>query len=503
MRKILLLLLSPLLGFSQPRLEIKPFQFYVETGGFYATAGQTPFWLRANQFGIVPTAIPYATVRTGFRQDYRYYPVSDSTSSKKRNFFGVGYGIDLVGNVSAGMKTSLLVPEMYVKARAGAFDLIVGRRREIIGLVDSTLTSGSYSWAGNALPIPKVQIALSDFTAVPFTKGILAFRGFFAHGWLDNRSIVRNAYLHQKVLYARLGKPSWPVKLYAGFNHQVQWGGTTTDLSEGLVKNNQLPANRQAYYNMVMGKSISASSQKVDTTYFSRFDRENRIGNHLGSIDVGLEISTRKLSILFYRQSLIEDGSLFYGTNLEDGLHGIRYRNLAPRSSGLRITGAVAELLYTKSQGGSVFEDSDLLRGRDNYFNHSQYRNGWSYMGNGIGTPFITPMTDTRPDLPRYGFFVNNRVRVFHAGLQGAFAQNAVFLIKVSYSQNYGTYEMPFANTVEQLSSLVQVGIPLSKNGLLVTVSAASDQGGLFQNSTGVYAGIRKTWDYYKYRANR
>lgn len=502
MIKPLLFSFLPVVALAQTQIETKPVQLFAEVGGFYATSVQTPFWLRANQYGIVPTALPYATLRAGLRRDSQFYPVNDNGVNRKNAFFGIGYGVDLVGNVGTGAKTTLLIPELYVTARAGAFDLQVGRRREIVGLVDSTLSSGSYSWSGNALPLPKIQISLSNYTDIPFTKGILAVRGFFAHGWFDNRSIIQNAFLHQKALYGRFGKPNWPVKLYAGFNHQVEWGGTTRELSDGLVKNNRLPASFEAYYYMVSGKSLGAG-QGVDTTYYSRFDRENRIGNHLGSIDIGLEVSTKRFSLLLYRQSIFEDGSLFYGTNLEDGLNGIRFRNLAPRTAGFRITGAVAELLYTKSQGGSVFLDSDLLRGRDNYFNHSQYRNGWSYNGNGIGTPFITPMTDTRPELPRYGFFANNRVRVFHAGLQGGFGRSGVFLAKVSYSQNYGTYEMPFPNTVEQVSALLQLGIPLNQNGLLATVSAASDQGGLFPTSHGVYAGVRKTWEYVKYRTVR
>ncbi|GAB3901055.1 capsule assembly Wzi family protein [Larkinella knui] len=500
--KTLLLFLCPLLGFCQNRIEVKPIQLFAEVGGFYGNSAQTPFWLRTNQYGIVPTSLPYATVRAGLRRDYRYYPVTDSLPAKRRDFFGFGYGAELVGNTGTSAKTDVLIPELYAKVRAGAFELVAGRRREVVGLVDSTLSSGSYSWSGNALPIPKIQIGLPQFTPIPFTNGIISVRGFYAHGWFENRGIVHHAYLHQKALYTRLGKARWPIKLYAGFNHQVEWGGVTQELSDGLVKNGRFPANFQSYAYLVTGSSLGYN-HNVDTTYYSRFDRENRIGNHLGSIDIGMEFSSKKLSILVYRQSVYEDGSLFYRTNLEDGLNGIRFRKLTPSSSGFHITGAVVELLYTKSQGGSVFQDLDKLRGRDNYFNHTQYRNGWSYFGNTIGTPFITPMNDTRPDLPRYGFFANNRVRAFHTGLQGGFAPYCTFQVKVSYSENFGTYDVPYPNTVEQFSSLLQVGVPLNQNGLLFTLAAASDRGGLFPNSNAVYASVRKTWDYYKYRSRK
>lgn len=499
---VLLLLVCSLPACSQNRIEVKPIQFFAEVGGFYGSSKQTPFWLRTNQYGIVPTELPYATVRTGLHWDSNYYSVDDNAPRKRRDFFGFGYGVELVGNTGAGSKTTLVIPELYGKVRAGAFELVAGRRREVVGLVDSTLSSGSYSWSGNALPLPKIQIGLSQFTSIPFTNGIIAVRGFYAHGWFERTNFINRAYLHHKALYARLGKARWPIKLYAGFNHQVEWGGTTRELSDGLIKEGKLPSNFQAYSYLVTGSSLGYN-HNVDTTYYSRFDRENRIGNHLGSIDIGVEFSTSKVSILLYRQSVYEDGSLFYRTNLEDGLNGIRFRNLKPASSGFRITGAVVELLYTKSQGGGVFEAADKLRGRDNYFNHSQYRTGWSYFGQGIGTPFISPLTTTRPELSQYGFFSNNRVRAFHTGLQGGFAQNCTFQLKLSYSENFGTYDVPFPKTIEQFSSLLQLCVPLNQRGLLFTFSAASDQGGLFPRSNGVYAGVRKTWEYFQYRSRR
>ncbi|WP_460675131.1 capsule assembly Wzi family protein [Larkinella ripae] len=496
-------MLVPLFAAGQPVIETRPSRFFAELGGFYAPGKQTPFWLRTNQHGIVPNTLPYATLRAGVRQDYRYYPLTDITAPKRRDFFGIGYGLELVNNFGAQAKNSILLPEAYVKIRAGGFEILAGRRREVVGLVDTTLSSGSYSWSGNALPMPKIQISLPNYTPIGFTKGLVAFRGNFAHGWFGNHNRkVDHSYLHQKSLYARLGKPHWPIKLYAGFNHQVQWSGTTEELPESMAKNGQLPSRFQDYLFVVMGNSLGRLID-LDTARYSKFDRENRIGNHLGSIDLGIEYSTRNLSLLLYHQSVYEDGSLYYLTNIEDGLTGLRFRNLNPASSGFRITGAVVEFLYTKSQGGSVFDDQNKLRGRDNYFNHAQYRDGWSYFGRTIGTPFITPVTDTRTNLAQYGFFNNNRVRAYHAGIQGNFAKMCGFQFKFSYSENYGTYEMPFTETARQFSSLLMLELPLDQRGLQVTFSAAADQGDLFPTRSAIYAGIRKTWDYYKYRIGK
>ena len=501
-RALLLFFFLPLFAVSQPVIETRPSHFFAEIGGFYSSSRQTPFWLRTNQYGIVPTTLPYATIRAGVRQDYRYYPLTDITSPLRRDRFGIGYGFEVISNLDAQAKNTLLIPEAYVKVRTGAFEIMAGRRREVVGLVDSTLSSGSYSWSGNALPLPKIQISLPNYTPIGFTKGLLSFRGSFAHGWFGSQRKVQHYFLHQKSLYGRLGKPRWPVKFYAGFNHQAQWGGVTDQLPESIVKNGHFPASLQDYLFVTVGNSLGRLSD-VDTTHYSKFDRENRVGNHLGTIDLGVEFSSRRTSIFVYHQMVYEDGSLYYLTNIEDGLTGIQFRNLKPASFGLRITGAVVELLYTKSQGGGVFDDGNKFRGKDNYFNHTQYQDGWSYFGRGIGTPFITPVTDTRPNLSPYGFFSNNRVRAYHTGIQGNFARNCQFQFKFSYSENYGTYDFPFPEALRQFSSIMTLELPINQRGLLVTFSAAADQGDLFENRSGVYAGIRKTWDYYKYRVRK
>ena len=68
-----------------------------------------------------------------------------------------------------------LIPVAYIKAKFGAFEIYAGRRKEIFGLVDSTLSSGSYIWSGNALPMPKIQISTPNFVSLPYTKGLSIF----------------------------------------------------------------------------------------------------------------------------------------------------------------------------------------------------------------------------------------------------------------------------------------------------------------------------------------
>ncbi|GAA4398953.1 capsule assembly Wzi family protein [Nibrella viscosa] len=496
MRFLGLIFLIPTLVWGQfdPKA-FGPTHIFGEAGGYYAPNQQTPFWLRANQFGTVPVVMPYGALRLGFRHDERYHRMladTDRVLARKAPFFGLSYGVEAVLN--AGKTQQVIVPEAYLTLRLGPFEIWGGRRREVIGLADSTMGVGPYAWSGNALPIPKIQVTLPNYVPVPMTAQLLAVQGFLAHGWFNN-GFVQRSYLHQKALYVRFGRPRWPIHLIGGINHQVQWGGTETDvLSTGYIRGGRFPAGWGDYRDVVTAKSLGTRLE-VDTTRYSPFDRWNRLGNHLGTVDVGMEITGREYSLLVYRQSIYEDGSLFYLTNIVDGLNGIRFTNRRRLRSVISLQQVLAEFLYTRSQGGAVFSDSPArLRGRDNYFNHGQYRDGWSYLGQTIGTPFITPWYTTRPELPPNAFTNNNRVMVFHAALNLLIRSRYSVLLKGSASENWGIYDVPFSRPAWQLSSFLALQIPVTRSGWQVNVAAALDRGGLYVDQLGFYVGLRKSW---------
>ncbi|GAA4453418.1 capsule assembly Wzi family protein [Nibrella saemangeumensis] len=492
--------MGPLTAYSQQTLpSLRPTHLFGEVGGFFAPAKPTPFWLQANQYGIVPDILPQSTFRLGLRHDEGHlYKEPDGRQPNgvvRRSFFRLGYGLEAVVNSHAGKSPQLILPEAYVKARAGVWEIWAGRRREVIGLADSTIGIGPYSWSGNALPIPKIQIALPEYTAIPFTGGLLAARGLYAHGWFANQGYVRGSRLHQKALYIRFGKPVWPVKFYGGINHQVQWGGQTENLPGGYIRNGQLPSGFGDYIDIVTAKSLGARPN-VDTLKYSPFDRENRIGNHLGTVDVGVEFTNTNFSLSVYRQSIYEDGSLVYLTNITDGLHGLRFVNNRPAQGLFTVQRALLEFLNTTSQGGAVFQDSPAkLRGKDNYFNHGQYRDGWAYQGRTIGTPFITPASATLAGLPRHWFSNNTRVMAFHGALVGSIASRYTLTFKCSVSENLGTYDTPFSEPIWQLSSMMSLQVPLAQSGWQINTAFGLDRGALYANSTGLYIGVRKSWE--------
>ncbi len=478
----------------------QPDQYTGEIGTYIASSTQTPFWLRSNQYGIVPLQSPVMTVRAGVYSDY---DTTGNSSLKWRDSrFSVGYGVNIVGNISANLMSyerAVLLPEAYIKVKKGVFEAYVGRRRERFGLADSTLSSGNYAWSGNAMPVPKIQIAIPAFAPIGFTKGWLAIQGTFAHGYLDADNYIRNTMLHQKSLYLRFGRPTSSVRLFGGFNHQVVWGGRTADGGTAggtLPVGGKLPSGLIDYFYVVTG----INKGRTDTTKYTYFDLTNRVGNHLGSIDVAAEIDLVRHTLYLYRQSIFEDGSLYSLINIADGLNGIRLRR---NDSNALIRDILFEFLNTTSQGGSVFVlDDAKLRGKDEYFNHQQIRNGWGYRNRTIGTPFIPPALGPNNEYPFGTFTANNRVTVVHLGLSGSVGLRGSLLTgpiayqtKLSYSRNLGTYNVPYVPVRNQFSGFLGVVAPLSvMGGLDVTANVAVDAGSLYRQGIGAFFSIRKQW---------
>jgi hypothetical protein len=325
---------------------------------------QTPFWMRANKYGMVSTKGNTAVFSIGTKSDYQ------ETKSK----INWGYGANV--GAFAGSENKFIIQEAYVKAKWKAVEFYAGRRKEIQGLVDTSLTSGSYIWSGNALPMPKVQIAIPNYSPLG-SNGLIAVKGNYAHGWFDNgRADASGVFLHQKSFYGRIGKPNWKMKVYGGFNHQVQWGGTAKYKDDYLTNpTGKFGSSFKDYLAVISGKSNVKSDTSTTAT---SFDAENRTGNHLGSIDIGLELNYPKFNLFIYRQNIFEDGSLFYLNNITDGLNGLSISLKNQISENVSISKITFEFLNTISQGGLGGSTALLAsqRGQDQYFNNGQYRDG-------------------------------------------------------------------------------------------------------------------------------
>ena len=404
-------------------------------GGGLSSSNYTPFWLRANQFGAVPT-------------EENYVHVGGSTYVEYRKGKKIDWGLGASARLNLGdTKADLLVQEAYLKGKWGIFELSAGRKKYIQGLVDSTLSSGSYIYSGNAPPMPKIEIVVNEYWHPNFLGRFLGFKGNFVHGFFEQeRQNISQVYLHQKSLYGRIGRPNWPIKFYGGFNHQAQWGGSKRYLKNYKPSGGGLPTNiLNDYFNVIIAKSLAGAGG--DTATYGVNEGFNRLGNHLGSLDVGMELDGKFGKLLFYRQSVYEDGSLYYLNNITDGLHGISYST--NRKKGLLKI--VFEYFNTTSQGGSEFDQRLNIRGFDNYFNNGIYPEGWTYLGKGMGTPLMTLDTETDLNASKDVYFDNNRVETFYLGAEAMIGENRL-VFRGSLTNSMGNFGSEYIPVKKQLA---------------------------------------------------
>lgn len=482
-------------AWSQPVRSVGSVLYSVEVGGLATSAPQNPFWFRANQYNIVPVRGSVGTLRFGLTRAYK--PQPDSAARRKSRFdwsFGL-YAVANVGPQPSADNPSVLLPDAYVTLRFGALELYGGNRREVIGLGDTLLTSGFVAWSGNATPFPKIQLHTPNFIPIGFTKKLLAFRAGYAHGWLIN-SYIQGSYLHHKYLYGRLGKPNWRVRIYGGLNHQVQWGGHADYLiGTPLAVNGSLSTSFQDYLSLVTGRYPDA----LENDRFTGFDGTNRLGNHVGSYDVAFEWKGSRHNWLLYHQHMYDDASGLALQNVPDGLTGLRVLNQSGHDTRFRFRRVVLEWLSTTNQSGPTFDPSARYQGADNYFNHSQYIQGWSYHGRTLGTPFIMPRPDLAPAIGNgfggNGYYPNNRVVAWYLGAIGAFRHGPTLTTRVSYSRNFGSYKQPYPQVFHQLStSLVAQWLFPKWPGTQLITSLALDRGELMPNSFASYISLKKSW---------
>jgi hypothetical protein len=435
-RKLLVLLILPLLCNGQSYVD--NLQKEVEVGTFLSTSGQNPFWLRSNQYGIIPLESQGITVRAriGTKQSVlnpsnRFNKKDSLDRSLNWKGFKFDYAVEVVGNV--GRSNQFLLPEFYGAIRWKGLELYAGRRRDILGIVDTTMTSGSYIWSGNALPVPKVQLSTAGYIPV-IGKGFISINTGINHGWFSGNGIVENYYLHQKWVYGKIGKKR--LQVYGGLNHQAQWGGYS-EILKGIT-NVRYPPTINGFlapyplysYQYVLIPFLQ-KIKNIDPTKVPGYDGGLAIGNQLGSVDIGATWETDGFSVLFYHQHPYDFArSIVKLNNIQDGNNGI---SLSFKNNPT-IQKILVEYLNTTSQGRYRFGKlNESNSGEfDNYFSHGQYR-GWYYEDKIIGTPFI--QIGGVDGYER----TNNRVRAFSFAVEGIF-KNINYAGRYSHARSLGTY---------------------------------------------------------------
>ncbi len=459
-----------LIVFSQSkRLEYKLQSTLVTSSGNSAA-----FWGVSNNYGTISTNPHSAALRLGI------FSAFDTLRTNKLQY---SYGVELL-NQTDGSRATL--QQYYLKLKYRFISVQGGRIEEFFGNQDSTLSSGGLLWSGNAQPMPKITIGMLNYTAVPYTLGLVEIKGALSHGWFERDAYVKNEWLHHKYAYVRLGG-KLPVRFHFGFHHYAQWGGI-------LPNGTHMPSSLADYKTIFLAQQKDTANTPASANNDPNLlpEYSNRIGNHIGSRNLGLEIDTKPANFSLYYQTIFEDNSGYKWHNMKDGLWGVSvHLNLVSWLSNI-----VYEYLNTTDQ--SMSWPQDRIAGEpDNYFNHFIYKNGWTYNDFTIGTPLITsPALLKNVDSPNdksTNYIQNNMVTAHHLAFRGSICNNLVYKFKGTYSLNKGNYFSSDSVRKESVSTYLELTKQLQKLwNFELSVAIAKDFGGMYGNNTSLLVTLRK-----------
>lgn len=443
----------------------------LEAQAIISNGGNTPFWMRSLQYGSVPMENPGLILRAWNGKSYNL---------KKK--YDWKYEVEATG--WTGKQNDFWLTQAYVSGRRGKWELWAGRRKEVYGLGDTTMTGGFYAWSGNALPMPKIQLGTRDY--LNFAKGWLGIHLTYSHGWFDNQGPTTDAFLHQKTLYGRLGKPNSKINLFGGINHNVSWGGEAK-----IKRGNEFdiyPSGLNTYFYVV---TILKDRTILEVDPNSSWDDLGyQFGNHLGSIDLALKYQNNSIEGLFYRQSIYETGRIASLAVINDGLTGFSFKYKRP----LFLNNIGVEYFYSANQGNYTSGIANFLKIEDphkieveNYLNNGG-RGSWKYWNKGIGTPLI--IMDRESAQGGENNFTYNAINAIHLYFSGDLGHSSLWKLRISNSQsalprNHLQPRLQDKDYLRQVSSLLIIQKIYSEN-LRAICAIGYDIGNRVQNSFGL-----------------
>jgi hypothetical protein len=423
-----------------------------------------PFHLHANRLGTVdPNSTNYLN------------RIRATGNLYKSENFKMDYGADLALRVSEN--STAFFPELYAGAEYKAFRLDFGRFDRPIGLNNHDLSIGSMMVSRNAVPIPRIMISNPEFTDLPWTDGIVKFKGMYSHGWFTDERYTDSPYLHQKFLYLKVN--TGPISTIGGIIHNAFWGGKHPTLGRA-------PQSFDDYLRIVLSRPANPDSNAPPAQI------SNALGNSLAAYEFAIEYEGEGFKLNATRLFYLEDSVSKRFRSPWDGVWGV---NLTFDEENRLLNAITYEHINTRRQDAKA----DQERGRANYYNHSYYRSGWSHYSRTIGIPLITRNQETdRVD--------NNIIVGHHVGLTGNLSSDLSYKLLGTYTRNYGTaegfYKAPRGSIdfeerrEDRYSFLFEMNYTLkSIDNLSFSFSTAFDAGEFRENSIGGSLGVRYSFD--------
>ena len=399
-------------------------------------------------------------------------------------------GVDGIAAVHADHRAYL--QQCYANLSWREFFIEAGSREPKPTLRDEQLSAGMFVNGINAKPVPQVHVGTSDFWTVPYTRGWLQIHFDFGYGkFMDsgyredkfreggsaNWMYAKGAYYHQKHLYLR-SDASQRVFVTVGIEHAVQLAGSMFTLRDGQLVESRKPTGLKDFLKVILPEG--------DSNYFEHDAMEDWVyGNHIGMMtcQVGWNIDGQH-QLQAYVDNPFEDGSGIRKGNGWDGLWGVGYSNKARGRQLLR--GAVVEYFQSTNQSGPLHWDrndypeplrsqiTDFVTGKDNYYLHSFYG---SYAHYGM-TPGIALITSPIYNKDGYTNYRDNRVKAWHVGVSGELTEHVSYLLRGSYREGWGTYDVPLPTKHHSLDAMLQG--TYSAGPWQVSAAYAIDKGNIY-----------------------
>ena len=479
--------------------------------GALSTGAQLPFWVGANQYGLMPEGSGGLAL---FRAGTEY----DATKE-----FQWKWGVSLAGQYDSRdvpEKTadfSAMVDELYASARWKALRLDAGLKHVDIDFLGAGMpslgsmstTGGHIIWSGNARTMPGYLITL-DPVAVPFTHQVLWIHGAFGdYKTLDNR-YVKGALIHSTKIFLLL-KIHPRLNFQLGLDHYAIWGGTSPDYGK-------MPVTFDNYLRVITGRKASSSG--------TINDQENVIGDQGGGLLCCIDWHDNGWALKVQRDVPYNDGSGMAGIqNWPDGVYTLWFGFDRKERW---VSDILYEYQYTMKQSGTWhdrpttpeerarLDPNDpyhyyhhIYGGIDNYFHNGEYRSCWTYFGRIIGNPLFLPEGAHDCTWTSHQTVLgveNNRIKAHHFSIAGKAFHKLPYKLMLTYSQNYGTYDFPYLGEsqkdkpwgtvketpLHQVSAAFVGEVPFYRHFTL-TYGLFADRGQLLPDTFGATLGLR--WD--------
>lgn len=471
---------------NAPANPFESIEYKIEAVGNYSfNSERTPFWLHSNRHGLGGITPKNGHISAGISRPYR----NDSHRNWK-----TGYGIEVVA--AHNYTSDVFIQQLYADFAYKNVLLSIGAKERKPNLKNEELSSGSQTLGINARPIPEARLEIPDYISISGKNKWLSIRGHAGYGFTtdggwqkktvsNGDNYTRKVLYHSKSGFLRIGnEEKFPFTLEGGMEMAATFGGKLYDKYGNCLN---LYHGIKDFLKVFFVQGADAG----ETVY------KNALGNTVGSWLSSLNYKGKGLTMRLYYDHFFEDHSaMFWQYGWKDGLYGLELSLPKNRFAST----VVYEYVYTKYQSGPVYHDHteavpDQISASDNYYNHGIY-SGWQHWGQAIGNPLIlSPIYNDDGSLK----FRCNRLAAHHIGISGDPCQSLHYRLLFSYSQQLGTYDIPFDSKKYQRSFLCEVTYSPARIGCLsikgweATAAIALDCGSQTGDNKGFRLSISKT----------